>query len=138
MKKYGLVAIPILIGSLLLADEIDDMVYKITTPRVNVIPKDKILSTPSPMPKVVVADTNTTKDENGTLIVKKTEEYNLTGIINNRANINGKWIKVGEKIGRFKLVDIMDDSVYLKDGNDSKMVFFGGKKSEKIKIILGR
>ncbi len=137
MKKLTFFVL-ILGTTLIFGDEIDDIINKINSKRKSTISKDKILSTPSPMPKVVVLEGNVTKDENGTIIVKEPQdEFNLTGIINNMANINGEWIKVGEKVGSYTLVDIMDDSVYLKDGNKSKTLFFGNQ-DKKIKIKLGR
>jgi len=57
--------------------------------------------------------------------------------MNNSAFINGKWVKIGERIGSFELVDIMDDSVYLKDGNRTKLIFFK-QNNGKIKITVGR
>jgi len=137
MKKMILFTL-LTITTLLFSDEIDDIVSKINSKRNSNISKEKILSTPSPMPKVVVIEGNYTKDENGTIIIKEPQdEFNLTAIINNKANINGQWIKVGEKIGSYTLIDIMDDSVYLKDGNKTKTVFFG-KKDKKIQIKIGR
>ena len=137
MKKLTFFVL-ILGTTLIFGDEIDDIINKINSKRKSTISKDKILSTPSPMPKVVVLEGNVTKDENGTIIVKEPQdEFNLTGIINNMANINGEWVKVGEKVGSYTLVDIMDDSVYLKDGNKSKTLFFGNQ-DKKIKIKLGR
>jgi len=137
MKKVTLL-LCIAVTTLVFGDEIDDIVNKINSKRSSTISKDKILSTPSPMPKVVVMDSNHTKDENGTIILKEPQdEFNLTAIINNKANINGQWVKVGEKIGSYTLIDIMDDSVYLKDGNKTKTVFFG-TKDKKIKIKIGR
>ncbi len=137
MKKLTFFAF-ILGTTLIFGDEIDDIINKINSKRESTISKDKILSTPSPMPKVVVLEGNVTKDENGTIVVKEPQdEFNLTGIINNRANINGQWFKVGEKVGSYTLVDIMDDSVYLKDGNKSKTLFFSNQ-NKKIKIKIGR
>jgi len=136
MKKIALILLVSITA--MYSDEIDDIVNKINSKRNSNIPKEKILTTPSPMPKVVVIDKNYTKDENGTIIIKEPQdEFNLTGIINNKAHINGQWVKVGEKIGSYTLVDIMDDSVYLKDGNKTKTVFFGNE-DKKIKIEIGR
>jgi hypothetical protein len=138
MKKISILVTLILISTLLNGDEIDDIINKINSKRSSKISKEKILSTPSPMPKVEIVDSNITKDENGTIIVKKPQdEFNLTGIINNKAHINGQWVKVGDKVGGYKVVDIMDDSVYLKDGNKSKTIFFSNKDN-KIKITIGR
>jgi len=140
MKKLLHLITLVSIATLLYGDEIDEIVNKINSKRNSTIPKEQILSTPSPMPKVVVIkEKNVTRDKNGTIIIKENkEEFNLTGIINDKANINGQWVKIGDKIGSYTLVDIMDDAVYLKDGNRSKMVFFNKQKDKNIKIILGR
>jgi len=122
------------------ADEIDDMVSKITSNRESTIPKDKLLSIKSPMPVLVVVDNNSSdknSDSNITYAKPKEESFDLTAIMNKSAHINNKWVKIGEKIGSYKLVDIMDDSVYLKDGNKTKLIFFK-QNNNKIKITLGR
>ncbi len=138
MKNINFLLALALANSLLMGDEIDMMINKINSKRTGILPKDKIVSTPSPLPKVEIVDTNVTKDKNGTIVLKKSGmEFNLTAIMNNKAFINGQWVKVGEKVGGYTLVDIMDDSVYLKDGNRSKMVFFSDN-NKKIKIIIGR
>ncbi len=138
MKNINFLLALALANSLLMGDEIDMMINKINSKRTGILPKDKIVSTPSPLPKVEIVDTNATKDKNGTIVLKKSGmEFNLTAIMNNKAFINGQWVKVGEKVGGYTLVDIMDDSVYLKDGNRSKMVFFSDN-NKKIKIIIGR
>jgi len=121
------------------ADEIDDMISKITSNRESKIPKDKLISIKSPMPTLVVVENNSSKkgDSNATFAKPKEDSFDLTAIMNNSAYINNKWVKVGENVGSYKLVDIMDDSVYLKDGNKTKLIFFK-QNNNKIKITLGR
>ncbi len=106
------------------ADNIDEIVSKINSQRHSTIPKNKLTTITSPMPKLVVVDNNETKDGNKTVVKDKKDSFALTAIMNNSAFINGNWIKVGDKINGYKLVDIMKDSVYLKDGNKTKMIFF--------------
>jgi len=134
IKKLTIVAILALMS--LQADEIDEMVSKITSSRESIIPKKKLISTKSPMPVLVVVDNNASNkkgDGNITLAKPKDDTFNLTAIMNNSAHINNKWVKIGEKIGNYKLVDIMDDSVFLKDENKTKIIFFK-KNDNKIKI----
>ena len=121
----------------LFADEIDDMVAKINTKRDSKIPKEEFVSISSPMPKLIIENNETNSSVGTTAKVVSSDDLVLKGIMNNSAFINGHWVKIGEKIGKFKLVDIMDDSVYLKDGNRSKLIFFK-QKNGKIKITVGR
>jgi len=122
--------------SVVFADEIDEMVSKINSPRESNLSKEALVSLPSPMPKLII-ENNNSKESNISQSVIKEEVFNLKGIMNNSAFINGKWVKIGEKIGSFELVDIMDDSVYLKDGNRTKLIFFK-QNNGKIKITVGR
>ena len=135
MKRLTVLSILIAFISLN-ADSIDDIVSKINSKRDTTIPKEKLVTITSPMPKLVVIENNST-DGNKTIIKSKEERFNLTAIMNSSAYINGKWVKVGERVGTYKLVDVMDDSVYLKDGNRTKLIFFK-QNSGKIKIKLGR
>jgi len=134
MKKIVIYSIALSI-TVLFADEIDDMISKINSHRVSKISKKELTSINSPMPKVII-ETNNTKEGNFT-VAKVEDDFSLTAIMNNSANINGRWVKIGEKVGNFKLVDIMDDSIYLKDGNKTKIIFFK-EKNNKIKITVGR
>ena len=136
MKKIASIIAVVAIG-VLCADEIDDMLSKINSTRESTMPKEELTSIPSPMPKVVV-EHNSSKDGNvTTTTIVKEETFDLTAIMNNSAFINKKWVKIGENVGSYKLVDIMDDSVYLKDGNRTKLIFFK-KNNAKIKITVGR
>jgi len=139
MIKKGL--IPILLVSCLYlgADDIDDIVNKIKKDRVSSINKKELLSVKSPLIKLIKIDENNTKDSNKSKktessIMLKRESFNLDAIMNNSALINGKWYKEGDKIYSYVIKDIMDDSVYLKDGNKTKIIFFK-PLNNKIKII---
>jgi hypothetical protein len=117
------------------ADSIDDIVNKIKAKRVGTIDKKELSSINSPIPTVVVAKTNSKdgNDSNASKVVMDSETFVLKAIVNNRAYINDQWVKKGQKIGSYTLVDIMDDSVYLKDKSRTKMIFFK-RKNSKIKI----
>ncbi len=119
------------------ADNIDEIVSKINSKRHSVISKKKLTTITSPMPKLVVIDTNATKESNKTVVEDKVDSFSLTAIMNNSAFINNSWVKVGENVDGYKLVDVMKDSVYLKDGNKTKIIFFK-PDVKKIKIKIGR
>jgi len=136
MRNFFILIIPILFVSIF-ADDIDTMVKKINSKRDSNISKEELSLIPSPMVQKS-SDKNVTNSVKP-LPVKVIVEENivLQGIMNNSAYINGKWVKMGEKINNYTLVDVMDDSVYLKDGNRSKLIFFK-QNNGKIKIRLGR
>ena len=125
------------------ANNVDEMVSKINSKRASSIDKERLISIQSPMVKVVEKSTSdknittTTLKSKPTVLKEEDEIYNLTGIMNNRAFINGKWLKVGNRVGRYKLIDVMEDSVYLKDGNRTKLIFFK-QNSGKIKIRMSK
>ena len=127
-----------IIFSFLFSDEIDTIISKINEKRDSQLPKNKISSVVSPMPKVIILDKNNSSESNKTIMVIKKDEdtFILSAIINNSALINNKWIKLGEKVNGYKLSDIMDDSVYLVDNNKSKLIFFK-QKNAKIKLSIG-
>jgi len=136
MIKKGLIPILLISCVCLDADDIDDIVNKIKKDRVSSINKKELLSVKSPLVKMVKIDKNSTKDSNKTesAIVLRKESFSLDAIMNNSALINGKWYKKGDKIYSYVIKDIMDDSVYLKDGNKTKIIFFKPLEN-KIKII---
>jgi len=136
MIKKGLIPILLISCVYLVADDIDDIVNKIKKDRVSNINKKELLSVKSPLVKLIKIDKNNTKDSNKTesSIVLRKESFNLDAIMNNSALINGKWYKEGDKIYSYIIKDIMDDSVYLKDGNKTKIIFFR-PLNNKIKII---
>jgi len=114
-------------------DAIDDLVKKIKSDRSSKIDKKELSTINSPIPTIVKVESNNTKKEVNKTLLLDSETFVLKAIMNDKAFINNQWVKVGQKIGSFTLVDIMDDSVYLKDRNRSKMIFFKTKNS-KIKI----
>ena len=137
MNKLTLITL-LLATAISSGEDIDTILSKITTKRVSNVPEESILATPSPMPILVKKEyNNTSSDNNSTIIKAKEESFKLTAIMNNSANINGKWYKLGEKIGSYKLEDIMDDSVFLRSKDKEKIILFDQNRS-KINIILGR
>ncbi len=126
-----------LFTALLFGEDIDTILTKITKKRVSHTPPELILATPSPMPKLIKSDENSSKDKNVSSLKAKEINFKLIAIMNNSANINGRWYKLGQKVGSYTLEDIMDDSVFLKSGQKEKILFFDQNRS-KINIILGR
>jgi len=61
--------------------------------------------------------------------------HTLTAILNHAAFIDGKWYKVGDKVGTFTLVSIDYDSVNLKSKTEQKKLSI---KKEKRKFILNK
>jgi len=97
MKKIASI-ITVVVISVLCADEIDDMLSKINSTRESIIPKEELVSIPSPMPKVIV-EHNSSKDGNvTTTTIVKEETFDLTAIMNDSAFINKKWVKIGENV----------------------------------------
>ncbi len=81
-----------------------------------------------------------TKEEAKKVIVKKDgtkvavkSGYVLQAIVNDRAKINGKWYKLGEKIDDFTLSSIQSSGVFLKN-NEFKKRLTLRKRNEKISI----
>ena len=140
MKKITIISLAV---AMLLAsgvDEIDKIVQKINSKRVGELPKKELKSVVSPMVKIIVENNETTiKDSNGTIIKAKPKDdsFVLAAILNNSAFINGKWYKVGDMVGKYKLVEILDDSVLLKNGKKTKLILFK-ENNNKIKITIGR
>lgn len=75
------------------------------------------------------------KKEEPKKIVKKKVVHHLTAILNHAAFIDGKWYKVGDKMGLFTLVSIGYDSVELKSKEEQKKLSI---KKEKKKFILNK
>ena len=136
MKRVALVLIVGLISTIN-ADDIDDLVKKIAQDRTSSVSGDELVNLKSPIARFA-SEVNTTKDgkkseSNATLIMATEDTFDLTAIMNKSAFINKKWVKKGEKIGSYTLSNIMDDSVMLKDGNKTKIIFFK-PSTNKIKI----
>jgi len=136
MKKRLLI-LWLLFGVMLYGEDIDTILTKLPTKRVSKIAEETILSTPSPMPQLVVEQNNSQSDTNNTVLKMQEEKYKLIAIMNGSANINGQWYKIGEKIGSYRLEDIMEDAVFLKNDKKEKILIFDQNNS-KITITVGR
>jgi hypothetical protein len=133
MKKIVLLSSFFLVTTLF-ADDIDDIINKINSKRESKVSKDVIANVKSPIPNVKIVESNSSNESNTSTVLKSEKEvFELKGIINNSAKINNKWVKVGDAINSYKVIDIMEDAVYLEDGNKSKMIFFN--KTNNIKIF---
>ena len=118
------------------ADSIDDMVEKIKSDRESSLDKNKLTNMTSPIPIIKTEEVNKTvpkKDNNISTNIEPKKDFVLKAVMNNMAFINDSWVKKGEKIGEYTLVDIMDDSVYLRSKEKNKTIFFKTNNS-KIKI----
>ena len=92
------------------------------TPNPFFIVKKKVVKKP---PKKVV------KPKKPKKIIPIVEEvYNLTAILNHRAFINGKWYKVGSKIGDYTVYAIGDSSTILKSKKGTKRLIIEKRKSK--------
>ena len=81
-----------------------------------------------------------TKEEAKKTVVKKDgtkvavkSGYVLQAIMNDRAKINGKWYKLGDKIDDFTLATIQSSGVFLQNSDYKKRLTLR-KKNEKISI----
>jgi hypothetical protein len=63
-------------------------------------------------------------------VVQVVEEvYTLTAILNHRAFINGKWYKVGGKLGNYTVYAIGDSSAILKSKKRTKKLTLERRKN---------
>lgn len=62
--------------------------------------------------------------------------YRLQAIINNRAKINRKWYKIGNKIGGYKLYEICSNCVKLKKRGKTLTLYLYKTKNRHIKISV--
>ena len=113
--------------------QIDAMVNKIQGKRQSKVKIDfgKVTS-----PFVLVVskpdtDSNTTTSP----VVKMIESqasFDLSGIMNNRARINGRWLKVGDMIEGYRVETIDENHVLLKKGKRSVELFLPNPKNTKL------
>ena len=123
-------------GATLSHAEIKTMVKKIKEKRIG-IEVSVLEDTPNPF--ALVEKGEEVKEEvvkkEKPKVIKKEVVHNLTAILNHAAFIDGKWYKVGDKIGRFILVSINHESVDLKFKKEQKKLSI---KKEKKKFILDK
>ncbi|MBR8464047.1 hypothetical protein KDD93_05605 [Campylobacter sp. faydin G-24] len=104
----------------------NDMISSIKEPRIG-LSKDELNSVKDPFKEE-------TFDKNLTNEMSKIGDLALTAIINNRAKINSKWVKVGEKIDEFSLIKIGKSSVTLVKNGEKIELNLNGNKNVAIKI----
>ena len=63
---------------------------------------------------------------------KKVQDNTLyvTSILNNRVFINSRWYRVGDKVNGYKIIQIKEDSILVK--NSKKVLKFGIKRRDNI------
>jgi hypothetical protein len=116
--------------------EIKTMVEKIKHQRDGI--EISVLET-TPNPFAIVEKVEEVKEEikkeEKVQIIKKEVVHHLSAILNHAAFIDGKWYKVGDKVGAFILVSINYDTVDLKSKKEQKKLSI---KKEKRKFILNK
>jgi len=103
-------------------DEIAQMVEKIKQKREG-IGVEQLNGTPNPFTivKKVVKKVKRVKKKKRSKIVKVVEPtYTLTAIFNSKAFINGKWYKLRDKIGDYRVIFIGDSSVVISSPRTTK------------------
>lgn len=114
-------------------EDIKMMVKKIRAPRIGVDMK-QLAYTENPFITV-------TRDENKTTTVifkpKRVEIHvELDGIFNNKANINGKWMTIGDMVGDYNISHIENKIVTLtRDNGDTKQLFMYKKKKDRKSVV---
>ncbi len=77
-----------------------------------------------------------------TEIAKKTAKkrvyYKLYSIFNDKAKINGRWYKIGSKVGSYRLVSINSNSVLLRKRNRQLRLYLSKRKRKLIHTINWR
>ncbi len=138
MKKLMIIlALSYPIFAELTVSQIEEMVKRIQSKRVSEYEID-FLKIPSPLEgiKKVVG-----KNINKTVLVGndiKNINFTLNAIVNDNVYINGKWYKKGDTILGFKIEDVLDDHIVLKNKkNKTIKVYLVKKKKLDIKITTG-
>ena len=54
---------------------------------------------------------------------KKVFNLKIYAIFQNKVNINGKWLKIGDKINGYKIIKIANNCIYLKQNNKTSKIF---------------
>ncbi|NPA65071.1 MAG: hypothetical protein GXO16_08875 [Epsilonproteobacteria bacterium] len=112
--------------------DIDRLIEKVKEPRPG-LPKEVIKKLKNPF-------VSEKKIEKIVKVVKKRPKkrgirLSLTSIFGNRARINGRWYKVGDRVAGYRLVHIGNNYVVLKRGNKTLRLYLGGKRRSK-KVVL--
>ncbi len=141
MKKILIIILPIYMFAISLSHkEITKMVESIKVERAG-LGLNVLNNTPNPfaIEKRVVKEKPKEKkiEIKKVKIIKQPEEiYELTAILNNRAFINGKWYKVGSKIGTYTIKAMGERSVILKNIRGEKRLKIK-EREKKFKMFKG-
>ncbi|SFV67509.1 hypothetical protein MNB_SV-12-553 [hydrothermal vent metagenome] len=143
MNSYKIIGIITLLSLSISAtslshEEIIKMVLKIKEERIG-IDLATLEKTPNPFP--IVEEVKEKKVEKKIKIerpkiVKKTVIHKLVAILNHSAFIDGKWYKVGNKVGVYTLTHIGIDSVTIKSEKESKRLVIP-QREKKFKMFRG-
>ena len=140
MKKILIVIVPIYISAISLShQEITKMVESIKLERAG-LGLNILDNTPNPfaIEKKVVKEKPKEKIKVKKVKVKKQPEkvYTLMAILNHRAFIDGKWYRVGSKLGIYTIKAIGDRSVILRDVRGEKILKIK-EREKKFKMFKG-
>jgi hypothetical protein len=119
-------------------DEINTMVSKIKEERVG-INLATLESTPNPFAIVipVVSEIVEVKEKIETpKVIKKVVTHGLSAILNHAAFIDGKWYKIGDKVGVYTLREMGKVSVVLKNKHGQQKLIIP-KNKKKFKMFKG-
>ncbi len=139
MKKIVIIALPIYIFGISLSHkEITEMVNRIKVERVG-LGLNVLDNTPNPfaIEKRVVKE-ESKKEEvkiKKVKVIEPEEVYELKAILNHRAFINGKWYKVGSKLGGYTIKAIGNRTVILRDIRGEKRLKIRERK-RKFKMFI--
>jgi len=121
-----LLALPLLAD--LSIGQMEMMVEKIKEKRVNILTRADINLT-SPFVSMQ------RQGNNGAMVIAASPKSNkpvrflMGAIVNDRAFLNGQWIKIGGKIEGFELVEIRDGAALLRKENREVKIFLKKRKS---------
>ncbi len=140
MRKRVLFIILYIQVTVVFGDEIDTMINKINQNRDSNMTKSQFISLDSPIKKIFIKESNSSMEDGNNTNIAIDNNYTqltLTAIVNDSAYINKHWLKESEEIEGYKLIDIMDDSVYLESKSKKQLIFFK-KRINKVNILIDR
>jgi hypothetical protein len=125
-----------LCASSLSREKITEMVTKIKVERAG-IDIETLENTPNPFPIIKPSEVGVqVADEPQKIVTKVKASHNLTAILNHRAFIDGKWYKLGDNLGSYRVESISRNSVTLRSANESKKLIIAPRK-KKFKMFKG-
>ena len=98
----------------------NSLINKVSNPMKIIVKKKKVESTKS--------------KEKRSVAVKKTDPLLLKAIINSKALIGSKWVKVDDTVQGFKIKEITGSKVYLVSSKGKSKTLFLHKKTKSIQI----